>query len=485
MKKVGKYVIISLLLLLGLCCVGVMYLFFMPNSTLFHITYINKHNTIQTNRSDINNVSTIKINSRAYDLLIVETEDETIHAEVFSNSFGFVLDKNKDVNVAVNHSGGVLELNVIEPHGFAIKNDSYIKVYIPNSKEFDLSINNISAKTTIKSSNLQINDLTYSTKSGSITLKNGTISGMLDIDLNSGSFNIGPEFVTNNNEVILKLTTGKFNATQSILGNVNIEKNNRGIININQCNTITDDVAVAGGQLNINKCFSAFITTSDTNVTIGEITSGAAIELTGSGKVSITTLSALSTVKTVSGNIKITNAFYNVKLESDTGNILVESATMLVSVTTNYGMAEIHFNQDIPHYSADSTIKTRVLHARIKDGKLIATGVEHIGDQTEETGIAITGNGSINLRMTNVKGTNSITGNSGNVYVVVDKASEFVLETQSNTGNVRVNLTQTEEFDGYTTKEKRSTNVNCETSVNSLYVTTTSGSLSLFDTNFA
>ena len=40
MKNVWKYVTISFLLLLGLGCAGVLYIFFVPGADIFHITYI-------------------------------------------------------------------------------------------------------------------------------------------------------------------------------------------------------------------------------------------------------------------------------------------------------------------------------------------------------------------------------------------------------------------------------------------------------------
>ncbi|MBQ8615809.1 MAG: hypothetical protein IJ415_04510, partial [Clostridia bacterium] len=74
MKKVWKYLVITLLLLLGLCCVGVLYLFFMPGTSLFNITYINYNIKKETSKYSASHVSAIELNSRSYEIEIIESE---------------------------------------------------------------------------------------------------------------------------------------------------------------------------------------------------------------------------------------------------------------------------------------------------------------------------------------------------------------------------------------------------------------------------
>ena len=109
MKNVVKYVTITLLMLLGLCCVGVLYLFFIPNSSIFNITYIN-HSELSTSKVyAANEVSHVVLNSRAYDIQVVSTKKENVKVEVFANSFGFVLTKNENVEYTVNRVLEALE----------------------------------------------------------------------------------------------------------------------------------------------------------------------------------------------------------------------------------------------------------------------------------------------------------------------------------------------------------------------------------------
>lgn len=485
MKKVGKYLIITLLLLLGLCCVGVLYLFFIPNSSLFNITYINNNSTIKSSYYDHTGISEIELNSRSYDIEIVEAKNERIYCEVYSNSFGFVLTKNETASVSASLSNNTLTFNVKEPYGFATKNSSYIKLYVPASISFDLTLNNKSATTSINSSNIKVNNLEYSTEKGKFNFTNGTILGSLNLNLNKSIFTISKDVATNANNVKLKVTTGKFLAENSVLGNISIEQNSRGVINVFECNRLDESITSAGGQITITNISQINVSSSDTNITLGSVASGANIQLTGTGSVKISNINAVSYVTTNSGSVEISNSESNLTLQSDTGNIIVRSAKTTISTKSNYGNIEVYFNENADSYMNNSN--ARVLYAEIKNGTLTAAGVEHLGSvsSSAETGIVVTGNGRVNIRMNNVYGVNSIDGNNGNVNVVVNKDSAYVLTTISTLGNVRVNLTQTTQYNGYTKKDYETTYVNCSSSSNSLLVSTNQGDLTILDTNFA
>lgn len=492
MKKVGKYLAISMLLLLGLCCVGVLYIFFIPNASLFNITYINHNNQIKSSVYNAEEISHVVVNSRAYDVEVVASNNDEIQLEVYSNSFGFTLTKNENVNLSASVSNSVLTFNVKESYGAAIKNNSRIKLHVSSNFPVDLTLSNKSATTIINSDDVKIKNLTYSSNNGNFYFNKGQINETINLDINKANFYISNTVKTNINNVKLKLSSGKFYANNQKLGEVELLKNSRGVVNIKECTRFTENISSAGGQINIEKASYVNILTSDSIISINEITDGANIELTASGKVSIQTLKTISSIKTNSGDIFVNNAESNLTLHSNSGNIKVNSAQTIVSVNTISGKAEIFFNENAESFKNSTDGFTyRVLNARVKNGTLIATGVEHLGLVKDAEGVdvgegvEITGSGKITIKMNNVFGENQIIGNNGNVNMVINKQSVYTLLTESETGNVRVNLTQIIQYGGYNTTTLTETNVNCKNSENKLSVKTTNGSLFVYDTNFA
>ena len=487
MKKVWKYITISLLLLLGLCCVGVLYLFFVPNSSLFNITYINHNISRESEKFNASNVSRIELNSRAYEVNILETEEDEIYVKTRGNSFGFVLKKNSNVNITSKLESNILKFTVTEPYGFAARNDSYINLYIPKNKSVDLHLQNKKAETIINS-NVTINNLKYTTQKGNFELKKGIINGNLTLNLEKSNFKIYEEAQTNFNNVTLNLTTGSFKAIKSSLGNVTILSNSRGVIDLNSCQTIMENVPSAGGQIYANTVEHINVTAGDTIVSINEITNSASINLTKSGSVVINTLTGISNIATNSGNIKLRTTNSQLTVQSESGNITINTAYKTVAVKVGYGSANINFADDAESYLINKF--SRVLYASIKNGNLTASGVEHVGTPEEDTqttidgGVKITGNGKVSLYMNNVYGNNNIVGHNGNIYVVVEKSSIYKLKTSSTAGNVRVNLTQTPEYNGYTSRDLRITYVNCSNSTHNLDISTNYGDLTVLDSNF-
>ena len=121
-------------MLLGLGCAGVLYLFFVPNSSLFNITYINYNIKKETSKYSSANISTIELNSRAYEIEILQSEDDNVYLKARATSFGFVNVKNKDFSIQSNLRNSTLTINIIEPHGFATSNLSSLKLYVPAEK---------------------------------------------------------------------------------------------------------------------------------------------------------------------------------------------------------------------------------------------------------------------------------------------------------------------------------------------------------------
>lgn len=492
MKKVWKYIIISLLLLLGLGCVGVLYLFFVPGSSLFNITYINNkiYKTVEQNPAS---VEQIILNSRAYDVKIVSTTEEKIEVKAYSNSFGFVTVSNNKFDITAELERSVLTVNVIEPYGFATDNASYVELKIPAQKDISITLNNLKAKTLIDDSNIYINNFKYKTKKGDIEIKKGSISGNMNFDLNRAKCTISKDVQTpdqeTTKEVNIKLTKGKFLASNSAFSDINILYNERGVITIGECYNIRENQKTAGGSISINKVAHANITAGDTIVKIGEIENSAIMDLKSSGSISIETLKGDSSLSTNSGNIYVGKSTSTISLYSESGNIYLPNAYLAVIVKVGYGEATIKFAEDAANTSENSS--SRVLHAIVKNGKLTASGVHKIGTATNDTseiidgGVRITGNGRVNLKMDTVIGNNTIKANNGIATVVVNKSSVYTLNTSSQGGKIRVNLTQIPEYNGYTTKEERTTLVNGSSGSDSLTATTKYGYLTVLDTNFA
>lgn len=490
MKKVWKYIIISLLLLLGLACIGVLYLFFVPGSSLFNITYINYNIKKETAHYDPSAVSTIELSTRAYDVEILESEDDKISLKANSNSFGFVLEKNKGFDVNSRLVGSTLEITVYEPHGFVTRNVSSIQLYLPTSQAYNLKLENYKATTTIKDENIQINNLSYLSKKGTLKFAKGKVDGDISLNIGKGDVIFSDAVETAKNDVSLKLTSGLFKAENKDFGDISIESNERGVIKFGSCLNLRETQKTAGGQISAKTVMHAHITAGDTIISIESITNAANIDLSASGSVSIGNLSGESSISTNSGNIHLGKVLSPITLFSESGNINVDSATLQVTVTVNYGEASIDFDLNAPSYTSNTTEGARTLYATIKNGKLTATGVEHIGVASDSSqnisdgGIKITGNGRAYIKMQNIYGTNSILGNNGSVNVVINKDAEYILKTSTVGGSVRVNLTQISEFGGYRTKEARTTKVNCSSSSESLTVTTNYGDLTVLDTNF-
>lgn len=482
MKKTSKYIILTLLLLLGIFCIGIMYLFFLPGSSIFNITYINKHNIYKSLEYESTGVYKVELNSRAYEVNIVETKSSNISLDVHSNSFGFVLKKNKDVAISSTLRSGVVTFNIAEPHGFATSNNSVINLYIPEDLEFDLNLANTKATTNVNLNTSKIKNLNYSTQKGNFKFISGSITGTLDLNVGNSIFKIEENVKTNKNNVSLKLSTGRFIAESSSLGHVSINANERGVIIIKNCQTLEENIKSAGGQISIETVSNVNISTSDTIIKINTVTDGATIDLTDSGNISIDDLSGITVLTTNSGNINLGATHSTTVLKSNSGNIYVGLADRSVDVTSHSGSVSVNFNTELDY---SHLLNARSLTAKIGNGSLVATGVQHLGTIDEEEGINIYGKGHVTVYMDDVRGQNSVTGNTGNVHIVVNHDSKYILSTQSSTGNVRVNLCQISEYGGYTYKHFVSKNINCSSSDNSLFVTTTSGNLTIVDTKLS
>ena len=255
MKKVGKYLLIALLLLIALCLVGVLYLFFIPGSNLFGITYISYNTTITTENSYLyTDVNKVILKSNAYNVQVSLTDNDKIFATVYSNSLGFTHINNSVPSINASFATNTLEIKVNEPSGLTLKNDSLITLYLPKAYNSALEFENNAATTTLDKEDLKISGLTYTTNSGNLNLNSGTFLGSLKVNINNATCTIAENVVLDEakNDVTLTIANGKFDAPTKDFGQFNISSNVRGVVIINSCNNLVQkNNTTAGGRIEI------------------------------------------------------------------------------------------------------------------------------------------------------------------------------------------------------------------------------------------
>lgn len=473
MKKFGKYLSIVILLLIGLCAVAGLYLFFVPGSHLFGLQYISINERLFSEAYDANSVNKIILNSYSYNTRVIAVSGDDISVMVYANNIGFVLKKNSAVAINPVIDGNTLTFNITEPHGATYAGESRVELRVPSTKVFDLKLINYKASTNV-SAELNINDFTYNTSKGDLILNNATINGTLDLTLNNATATLGTELVTNDNNVILDIDSGKLNTTNHTLGNVSVEKNEKAVILLGNANSITMNSISSGGRIEANSVGNINIQSSDTNVYVQEVRDSAAIILTSSGKVNIDTLNTAALISTNTGDIKIGSSTSPLTLSSEHGDIDVLDTTSSVNASNKYGYINVIFNEDALSYSIDSI--SRKLIAKNENGKITCLGAENVD-------IKATNNSRVELTMNNVFDTNIIEGENGNVSVVISSEAIFLLDTSSS-GNVSVNLSQISNVGtgGYSTGEYTETYINGSDGSNRLSISTTNGYLKIRDT---
>lgn len=466
MKKIGKYLIISLLLLLGLACIGVLYIFFVPGASLFNITYISYNEDHFSQAIDASSINTIEMNSNNYKIKVISTSEDSISVKVHCATSGFVFTENKNLTLTHSVASGKLTFDIIEPYGVALNNNSYIELRIPEDTTYNMELNNQHAETNINHESLTINKLNYSTRNGNFNLNNGTILGTMDLNLSNAVFTILPGVTTNGNKVILKLDSGKFNAGSSVFGELNIVENIKGNIIAQELTSLTGNIKQTGGRITITTLDTINYTSSDTIITINELTGLGNILLTNSGSVNIGTLNINSTIETTNGNITIDRAECEITLlKSTNGNINVKSATKKINAVTVYGNIDITFDENAESYAANTANK--FIHATTENGKITVINAEHIE-------LSITRNGRAYVDMKKLYGSNYILGKIGEVSAVINKDCSYELITNTNSGNISVDLL-------HLTSGLTSGPVNCTASANKLNITTTAGNIIVKD----
>ncbi len=482
MKKVWKYLIITLLLLLGLCCVGILYIFFVPNSNLFGICYVSYNDKIQSEKYDITGIREVSLKSNKYDVNIKKSSDDNIYLSLYSNSFGFTHLDYKDVSIDSSSNNGILSFEVNEPKGVVTSNGSYIDLFIPEKIIIDLSLKNDRSTTTFESSDILTGILNYKTNNGSLNLSNSAIFGVMNLDLGNSDLYIGEDSKLFTNDVNLKITTGKFDASKVALGDVKVLKNSRGVIKIGSCSNFTENIKSAGGKIDIQSVENTLkINTSDTNVYVDTIKNNAIIDLgTGSGNVKIKNINGESNITTLHGNITIENCTENITISTTYGNVNIKNAYKYININSlKSSNINVSYNESSIAHNSTTSPNTRKLDVKMRNGNLTANRVDN-------TIINVIGNAHLDISLSNVSASNTINVGYGSAYIVVNKDSNYLLTSNTTKGSTRVNLSQISEYGGCT-ENITATNPlhvnNYSDSHNQLNVSATSGQITIIDTN--
>lgn len=435
MKKFWKYFLIVILALMGLCCIGVLYIFFVPNSSLFGICYISYKDNKTSNSYSVktNSIQTIDVDSRDYDFEVVQGAkgNNDIYLKVFANSFGFVLKKHSTIDIKSNLTAGCLTFDVDEPYGLCSAKNSKITLVIPEDFSVNLILTNHNASTTINSEKLIINNLTYNTNNGECFITSGKISGKISVTTNRGNINLSNSIILNNNDLDFSSNSGNLYASNSNLGVVEIKKNNYANIKIKSCSSFTFRNTTAGGTIQIEEVGDIIVASSSTNVNLGTIKSGASISLTSSGYINVKNIEANSTLSTHNGNIVVENASSPISLSSNGyGDIQLKNTTASLFAETSYGDITVEYDSNADSYKNNSS--ARLLQAKTYAGTITATGVDH-------TTITITGDGNANIYAHDITLENEINLTTGSVYVEFPTEASFRLTTNSETGVSNVN----------------------------------------------
>lgn len=468
---------ITLLILVGLFFVGLLFLFFVPKSSLFGITFISYNDKTFTEFYNQDDINSVVINSRAYNVDVKQSTSKNVYAKIENHSLGYVLVDNSTLVVREDVNNKTLTLTITEPYGVAFKNNSSITLYVPQDKEINLSLHNKKATTTIDNSKLTLNNFDYSTQKGVLSIKNATILGNINLDINKANATISSSVILDKNNVTLKITTGKFNASDCVLGDVEISSNERGVILLNECEKLSQSEQTSGGRIEANKLKQVDFYGSDTNLYLKEITNVAVINVKN-GTVEINSLTGVSTITTSSGNISISEVHSNLTTITDSGNTNISKAFDKVFASTDSGSVVVNFAPEADFATSADKVN-RYLKVISDSGNVTATGLN-------SADIEIKGSASVVVNFAsfapNLGLISSIKTKNGNILVSTNHSDKFILNSKTG-GSSRINLMQTEVFNGWTDKEIKNKSINGATGENAnyIYLSSDSGNITMHD----
>lgn len=466
MKKFWKYTTITLLLLIGLCAIGLLYLFFLPEKSLFGLTYKGSPTKQVSESFSSDQASTIIVNSNHFEFQVLPSSDDTIYLEIQNKTFGFTTTKRKPSSVSTRLKNNVLTFDVTETTGAVFKNDSKTILYIPANIQKNLYLSNKKAKTSISSNQIVLNEFRYSTEKGDLTLSNCEIKSDIKLSLNKATCMVEESTKTNDNKLNISLSTGALNATNSSFGDVTIDSNDRGNVRIKSCQDLFCEQDQAGGNIEIDsvKNITSF-SSSDTNVKINTVEQSINnLTLTKSGKVNIGNIEGQAKITTQDGNIVVDSSKSTLYVSSTHGDITVNNAHTKVGVSNVYGNSTINFV-----YDETTPDQVRTLFAKLEKGNLNSKNATLVQIDVENEGTS-----NINLYMPNILGTsleqNYVHSKNGSCYIKVNKQAKFRLYVKGTTSipmnhetsNIKAQFGQFAEYGGKYLQKNHSTNYNSE-----------------------
>ena len=257
-------------------------------------------------------------------------------------------------------------------------------------------------------------------------------------------------------------------------------ENERGVILLNKCGTLFQREKVSGGRIEANEIGTLSFTGTDTNLYITKITNGAIVNIT-SGDIKISTLSGTSDIITENGNITIKTCSSKITTLTKDGNIKISKAYNKTSATTTNGDITVHFASDA-EFATESNKDYRHLIAKSSSGNVKASGLN-------SAIIKVTNKGNINVSFENFEANatliSSIESNKGSIYIKTKKDSAYVLNSETK-GSSRINLSQTEVYNGWTDKKITDKLINCDTlenKTNQFTIKSSSGNILMHDDN--
>ena len=426
-KGFGFYLLMFILILVAAFMIIVTIMMFTPKKPILgyqYFTYSDEYviNKDTDTKEELNFATTarINVNTTSASVSIIKTDEvKEDSVQIVNKSMGFAKKgQNVDFKYSVKYTtspetGKTLNIVVNEAQGFLyFTNNVQVVIKLPidskykfENTEFVITTTsgavNIGSKTTVKDPskdvNLNINNLTASTKKGSISITkyNNEEFSNLSLNTGSGSFSTELERVNVNNAKIVT-NSGKFNFKHII-------SKNPLDLNLGDGTFIAENVAASvslvahNAKINIAQVAGDFTA----NETADRINKAIVTVDIVTGDVSFPTAKASQlTFKKVLGNININTTSGSVNLgqtEAVKGSVLVQ--TEKGSIT-----AKVGYKEDASH-------------------------------------VFITKTGKVNLDFETDVGKNTVTSESGEVTLNFKSNSKFILDLKNALGEGYKELT--------------------------------------------
>jgi len=444
-NKIGLYLLVLFAISISLFIICIGYLFLIPKSELFGITYI-KDTTKKTYSSidyDIDLIKTIEIKSDKYNInLISSNKIEDIRFEVYNDFNGFVKTKKSEnkINLNYNPSNDSLVLETKTVSGWVDNGSSKINLIIPEvlfdeTHNIKLSANkkcniNIEGFKDAKFGSVEV-----SLSRGDFYFDNISINNLY-IKSNRGEIVAGKNVAGEIETLTLDLGRNKVNFLKagkaedilkeenSIYSDINFkinklilracEKNTD--LKFYRCGKILSDTGcvLSGGKITVAECDMFSIESKDFSIDaycVNDNTYINKFNAVGTGAVSVREVKNISDFKTKNGKIYVGKAEKEIVLESKSGTIQLDSARYGVTAISEMGNVNIKFDKELDNSNGQLGI---IDSLRTVSGVVKVYGVNKIN-------LIATGKADIYLEFDKVVGDSEIILTEAKSKIVVPK----------------------------------------------------------------